>query len=557
MTTTGPEKKLKTTDEVREEIRELLSHYVDGWDVFKKADDWDVPLVRVDGAENANIPDSWIELADEVIRIVAHGKYGLDTYKNEIEIIEAEHMLDAYASVGMPVSYDHWSFGKERLQSDARYKAGQMGLAYEIVINTDPAIAYCMAQNTKTMQMLVIAHASYGHNSFFKGNHLFQQFTKADEIIPDLIKLKHDITRYEEKYGWKEVEKILDSAHVLQSHGVNRNNKPTPRTAKEEAEARARLEEIRQQNVDVVLDSTAGHSKLAKDFKQVATAPANMEENLLRYIASDAPHLAPWQRDLLIQISDKAQYFYPQRQTQLMNEGWATFWHHTLLNDLHEMGLISDGMATEFLHSHTNVVAQPDFDSKYYSGINPYALGFAMYKDIQRICQNPTDEDREWFPNIAGKDWLPVLKEAMHNYKDESFVLQFLSPKVMRDFHLFHVHDDDENEKILIGAIHDEEGFAAVREKLSSQYNLGDREPRIEVAGYNFQTDRSLVLQHTSYNRKPLDPSSTTEVMKHVHRLWGHNVTLYSVDPEGEVVDYFVCPPKDQPAKVPFIKFDP
>lgn len=547
---------VKTNPEYKKEIADLLSNYVDGWDLFKKAEDWDVIPARVPGAENKNIPESWMELAEEVSRIIAHGKYGIDTYPNEIEIIEAEHMLDAYSSVGMPVSYDHWSFGKQRLQEDAAYKAGRMGLAYEIVINTNPAISYCMAQNTKTMQWLVINHAAIGHNSFFKGNHLFKQFTRADEIINDLIKLKHDIRTYEDRYGVDAVERLIDSAHALQSHGVNRNNKPVPRTPKEEAERRARIEEMRQQNVNAVLDRTAGHVQMSKDFKEAATAPADMEENLLRYIASDAPHLQLWERDLLRQISDKAQYFYPQRQTQVMNEGWASFWHHTLMTDLHEMGLIDDGMALEFIQSHSSVLFQPDFDDQRYSGINPYALGFAIYKDIQRMCQFPTDEDRKYFPNIAGKDWIPTLKDAMQNYKDESFILQYLSPKVMRDFHLFAIHDDDQNEKIRVSAIHDEEGFTTIRERLSSQYNLGDREPRIEVAGYNFHDDRSLVLQHSSHNRKPLDEQSITEVLKHVHRLWGHNVTLYSIDPDGEVENVFVCPPRDKPATVPFIKYD-
>jgi stage V sporulation protein R len=93
-----------------------------------------------------------------------------------------------------------------------------------------------------------------------------------------------------------------------------------------------------------------------------------------------------------------SQYFYPQRQTQVMNEGWATFWHYTILNQLYDEGVVGDGFMMEFLKSHTNVVYQPPVNSPYYSGINPYALGFAMMTDIRRICENPTDEDREWFP---------------------------------------------------------------------------------------------------------------------------------------------------------------
>ena len=139
-----------------------------------------------------------------------------------------------------------------------------------------------------------------------------------------------------------------------------------------------------------------------------------------------------------------AQYFYPQRQTQVMNEGWATFWHYTLLNHLYDEGMVTDGFMMEFLQCHTNVVFQPPFDSPYYSGINPYALGFAMLRDIRRICEKPTEEDRRWFPDIAGSDWLKTLDFAMRNFKDESFIAQYLSPKLIRDLKLFAMLDDDQ-----------------------------------------------------------------------------------------------------------------
>ena len=99
--------------------------------------------------------------------------FELDTYSNQLEIISAEQMLDAYASVGMPIGYNHWSFGKHFIQNEQSYRRGRMGLAYEIVINSDPCIAYLMEENSMMMQALVMAHACFGHNSFFKGNYLW------------------------------------------------------------------------------------------------------------------------------------------------------------------------------------------------------------------------------------------------------------------------------------------------------------------------------------------------------------------------------------------------
>jgi stage V sporulation protein R len=236
-----------------------------------------------------------------------------------------------------------------------------------------------------------------------------------------------------------------------------------------------------------------------------------------------------------------AQYFYPQRQTQVMNEGWATFWHHKLLNTMYDDGQLSDGVMMEWLSSHTNVIYQPPVGHRAYSGINPYALGFAMYTDIQRICEQPTEEDRRWFPDMAGAPWLPTLDHAMRNYKDESFIGQFLSPKLMRDFRLFAIHDDERKVELEVGAIHDDAGYAELRQSLSQQYDLGTREPNIQVWNVNLRGDRTLILRHFPYQDRPLG-DSTQEVLKHTARLWGFGVKLESVNATGDVSKHWSVP---------------
>jgi stage V sporulation protein R len=178
--------------------------------------------------------------------------------------------------------------------------------------------------------------------------------------------------------------------------------------------------------------------------------------------------------------------------------------------------------------------------SKYFSGINPYALGFAMMRDIRRICEAPTDEDRQWFPNIAGSDWKKTLDFAMRNFKDESFIAQYLSPKLIRDFHFFSVLDDDKKDKLSISAIHDEAGYRYIREQLAGQYNLGNREPNIQVWSVDTQGGRALTLRHLQYLRRPLN-QQTEEVLKHVARLWGFDVLLETVDADGTVIDSIEC----------------
>ncbi|MCE2027568.1 SpoVR family protein [Sessilibacter corallicola] len=479
-----------------------------------------------------------VEEYDREISALAK-EFGLDTYPNQIEIISSEQMMDAYSSVGMPIGYSHWSYGKQFLNTERSYRRGHMGLAYEIVINSSPCIAYLMEENTMTMQALVIAHACYGHNSFFKGNYLFRAWTDAESIIDYLVFAKNYVAKCEERYGIDAVEQLIDSCHALMNYGVDRYQRPYPiSNAEEEFRQKEREEYLQRQIND--LWRTIPKSEGGEIEEEAIQFPPEPQENLLYFFEKNAPLLEPWQREILRIVRKIAQYFYPQRQTQVMNEGWATFWHYTLLNTLFERGKLSEGFMLEFLKSHTSVVYQPPYNSQYFSGINPYTLGFSMFCDIKRICQEPTAEDREWFPDIAGSDWIKTLDFAMRNFKDESFILQYLSPKVMRDLKLFSIVDDNLEDDIIVGAIHNKEGYQAIRESLAGQYNLGNREPNIQVTKVNIRGDRSITLEHARHNRVPLG-ESTQEVLKHIHRIWGFDVHLHSTD-NGILCESFQCP---------------
>lgn len=466
-------------------------------------------------------------------------EFGLDTYPNQIEVISSEQMMDAYSSVGMPLGYSHWSFGKQFISVENNYQRGRMGLAYEIVINSSPCIAYLMEENTMTMQALVIAHASYGHNSFFKGNYLFRTWTDASSIIDYLLFAKNYIARCEERHGVHEVEALLDSCHALMNYGVDRYKRPYPISAHEEERRQKEREEYRQRQLND-LWRTIPKSEATEDQASGHRFPEEPQENILYFIEKNAPLLENWQRELVRIVRKLAQYFYPQRQTQVMNEGWATFWHYTLLNELYQRGKVTDGFMMEFLQSHTSVIYQPSYDSPYYNGINPYALGFSIFIDLRRICENPTQEDKEWFPDIAGSNWKETLQFAMRDFKDESFILQFLSPKVMRDMKLFCISDDDREKEIEVNAIHNEDGYRELRAKLAGQYNLGNREPNIQVYSVDTRGDRSLTLHHIQHQRRPLG-KDTSEVLRHLHRLWGFDVHLHSINGD-EITTSFHCP---------------
>jgi stage V sporulation protein R len=471
-----------------------------------------------------------LQRAYDAIEDIALKDLGLDVYPNQVEVITSEQMLDAYSSHGMPLMYRHWSFGKHFARDQMNYQKGYTGLAYEIVINSEPCIAYLMEENSMTMQALVMAHACFGHNHFFKNNYLFRQWTDAASILTYLDFAKKYITRCEDAYGNEAVEEILDSAHALMDQGVYRSARP-PKLSEKGALAKlaARLEYERESFNDIwrTLPEKREPEKREAERQEEVRSIKLPEENLLYFIEKASPALQPWQRELLRIVRNISQYFYPQKQTKVMNEGCATFVHHYIMNELYARGQISEGAVMEFLHSHSSVVFQPGFDDPRYSGINPYALGFAMMQDIVRIAEEPEEEDREWFPDLAGRgDWRGALKEAWANFRDESFILQYLSPKVMRDFRLFALGDDGKKPYYQVAAIHDEAGYRQTRNALAQMYDLGLHEPNLMVVGADLEGDRTLTIQHTVYNGRRLDPKAKAATLKHLERLWGFDVDI-------------------------------
>ncbi|MGY4473175.1 stage V sporulation protein R [Bradyrhizobium sp. USDA 3364] len=480
---------------------------------------------------------------------IARTELGLDVYPNQIEVITAEQMLDAYSSVGMPLFYKHWSFGKQFAFQEASYRKGLMGLAYEIVINSSPCISYLMEENTATMQTLVIAHAAFGHNHFFKNNYLFKQWTDADGILDYLEFAKGYIAVCEDRHGRETVERTLDAAHALMSHGVDRY--PGKKTLDLRAEEK-RAGERRQHEEAVFNDlwrtvpNTKAKSKATLSAERRRALLGLPQENILYFLEKTAPRLAPWQRELIRIVRHIAQYFYPQGQTKVMNEGTATYVHYRIMSRLHQQGRITDGNFLEFLQSHTNVVFQPEFDDRRYSGFNPYALGFAMMQDIERIVKSPEDEDREWFPDIAGKgDVEGVLREIWSNYRDESFINQFLSPALIRRFRMFHLHDDPaESQGIKVDAIHDERGYRRVRRELARQYDVGFVDANIEVIDVDLDGDRRLMLRHTTVKGAQLNETDARRVLQHLADLWSYDVALTEVDGTDKVLKEYVVSPR-------------
>jgi len=491
------------------------------------------------------------EWSEEIIEnlwdaVEERGKfYGLNYYPPQIEIISATQMLDNYSSHGLPVIYDHWSFGKSFIANQQAYEKGYQGLAFEIVINTNPSICYIMESNTTTMQLLVLAHAAIGHSTFFKNNYLFKEWTDASTIIEFCLYAKRFIKKCEQLYGRQLVESTLDSAHSLQYFGVDKYKRVHTKTKKQQKEYNERLVDEKRKLVHELYKDELSHVTNPPDLDVYETElevgayytnEADPDENLLEFLKQKSTILRPWQKEVINIIQYLAQYFYPQMQTQVTNEGFATFWHYTIMTDLYDMGKISESSYLQFLHSHSSVIYQPaafhysnyykqSFPNRHYSGINPYALGFAIYRDIRRICENPTDEDKKLFPNLIGKNWLDEVKYAMENFNDSGFILQYLSPKVVRDLQLMVTSAAVPqamygSNVVEVTQVHDDNDFLMIRKQLSENYNLTNRLPQIIIKESREPAHR-VTLQHLKTYDQELDVKSAMDTIHKFKFLWG------------------------------------
>ena len=466
---------------------------------------------------------------------IAVGELGLTPYPCQVEVITSEQMLDAYSSVGLPLMYRHWSFGKRFARDELLYRAGMQNLAYEIVINSNPCIAYLMEENSMTMQALVIAHACFGHNHFFRTNHLFRQWTDADGILDYLAFARRFVAECEERHGLAAVERILDAAHALQGQGVHRYLRRKWRLGDEETRASER-QKYAEESFNPLWSTVPGSDRRAVSPIAINEAKAALnlpEENLLYLCEKHSPKLRRWERELVRIVRVVAQYFYPQIQTKMTNEGCATAVHYAIMTRLHDRGRIGDGAFLEFLASHTAVTRQPTLADPGFQGWNPYALGFAIMRDIERACTEPDEEDRRWFPAFAGNgDPWGTLREAWAEYRDESLVRQFLGPKVMRAYRMVNLTDKASDPALVVSEIHDDSGFRRIRSLLADQYDPARAAPLIEAIDVDLAGDRSLKLTYLSRRKQRLHDASARQTLAHLQVLWGYKVTLQEIDAE-------------------------
>jgi stage V sporulation protein R len=412
---------------------------------------------------------------------------GLDWHPIDYEIIDYQEMLGAMAYVGLPTHYRHWSYGKEYERTHTLYNMGQTGLPYEMIINSNPSIAYLMRENALYIHILTMAHC-VGHSDFFKVNRMFAD-TNPDNIIDTFKSSAKYIRKLIEdpSIGIDKVEHILDAAHSVKYQ--------VPRFPGIKYKTRA-------QQIEAEKDRMAKNPKYHSDLSRVPIKP---EYNVLRFVAEHSKHLEEWERNLILIVEENSKYFIPQALTKVMNEGWACTIHYKIVNELQ----LPDSLHLPFIKLHNQVV-RPHLGK-----LNPYHLGFKLFEKI--IAEGGMEEAK--------------LVRECHN--DISFLRFYLDEEFMRDQNYFSYSFKKQHKAITIDDISNEEGWEAVRDELIKNVGL-NRIPTVYVD--EIEKDNTLCLVH-EHDGRDLDLTYARRVFDYLKTLWGDEVKLISMV-ENEIWEF-------------------
>jgi stage V sporulation protein R len=429
--------------------------------------------------------------------------YGLDTYPQEFEICDHHEMLGYMAYSGMPSHYPHWSYGKSFEKLKTLYDYGVHGLPYEMVINSDPCLAYLMGDNSVCLNVLTIAHV-YGHNDFFKNNFTFTS-TRAEFTLENFKSHAERVRSYAEdpSIGLDKVEAIVDSAHSL---SLQRSRNLAIRKLKPAQQTQAKFEASLPRK-DPHRTIHPQQRYVEPDLRKVPLEP---DEDIVLFIRDHNPFLEDWQKDLMTIVDEEARYFIPQIETKIMNEGWASYWHYHIMSSLE----LPAELRIEFMVHH-NQVLQPHRGS-----LNPYHLGFAAWKHIYESVEGPEPPDHT--RATAGRD---ALFHARECERDRSFLRRFLDEKLIRKLGLFEY--GSKKGEFVVTEVADDAGWEKIRDSLVASVGMGGI-PVIKIEDADFEGTRTLLLKHY-FDGRELDMENTEKTLAHAYKLWGRSVALETV----------------------------
>lgn len=455
--------------------------------------------------------------------------YGLDFYDTIFEVLDYDELSEIAALGGFPTRYPHWRFGMEYQQLSKGYRYGLQKI-YEMVINNDPCYAYLLRCNQLVDQKLVMAHV-YGHNDFFKNNVYFAHTNR--KMMDETANHGNRIRSYMERYGEDVVENFIDSCLSLENlidihlPGIKRRSAPSAHSRfGEEPETETGISKFQSKDY---MDSFVNPPEFLKEQQKHKEAekqkakqfPEHPERDVLLFLLEHAP-LNHWQRDVLGIIREEAYYFAPQGQTKIMNEGWASFWHSTIMTTrtLHPSELV------DYADHHSGTMATSP------GRLNPYKLGIELLRDIEERWNKgqfgPEYEEcddyetrRRWDKQLGlGRE---KIFEVRRLHSDVTFIDTFLTPDFCRRYQLFSFKHNDQNETYEI----ESREFKKIKERLLfSLTNFG--QPIIHVKDGNYRNRGELYLQQ-DYFGVDLKIDHAQDTLRHLNRLWSRPVHIETV----------------------------
>jgi stage V sporulation protein R len=489
--------------------------------------------VTLTGFYNTNLPPHLRVLKDE-IEGIAKG-YGLDFYETIFEVIDADDLNEIAAYGGFPTRYPHWSFGMQYEELSKSYSYG-LSKIYEMVINNDPCYAYLMRCNHTVDQKLVMAHV-YGHCDFFKNNAYFAHTTRKmmDEIANHAFRIR----RYVERYGEDEVEAFMDRClsidDLIDIHSVairrrdakNKYDFDSPDGADEDSDPKTKFK-AKDYMADFINPADPAADKDETKADAVLAFPDKPEKDVLLFLIEHA-RLKPWQRDILSIVRDEAYYFYPQAQTKIMNEGWASYWHSTIMT----RNVLEASELIDYADHHSGTMATSG------KRLNPYKVGIELLRDIERRwdrgqfgpewenCESES-EKRDWDRQLGlGRQKIFEVRK-IHN--DITFIDTYLTPEFCQEHKLFSFNYQNQTQNYVI----ESREFESVKQRLLfGLTNFG--KPWIYVLNGNHRNRGELLLRH-EYNGVELKLGDARDTLVNVQTIWGRPVFLETVKDDKPVL---------------------
>ena len=481
------------------------------------------------------------DLAELQVEIEGYARaHGLDFFPTFFEVVDCEQLNEVAAYGGFPNRYPHWRFGMEYEQLAKGYTYGLQKI-YELVINNNPCYAYLLKSNALTDQKLVMAHV-YGHCDFFKNNCCFSQTNR--KMIDQMANHGNRLRRYIDRFGIDEVETFLDAclsiedlidihAPFIKRFDEPRRDVPDP-NADDDAPRPGRF--AAKQYMDTFVNppevlAAEGQRLRTEQAHQGRRFPSEPYRDVLLFLLEHAP-LKPWQADVLSIVRDEAYYFAPQAQTKIMNEGWASFWHSTIMT---RQGLNAADVIHYCDHHSGTMATSP-------GRLNPYKLGIELFRDIEdrwnRGCfgrdyeECDTLAERRVWNTSAGQGRQKIF-EVRRIHNDLTFIDEFLTLDFCRDHKLFSFGYNEEAEVYEI----ESREFPKIKDRLL--FSLTNRgRPRITVRDGNYKNRGELFLEH-DFGGVELQLDYARDTLANLHKLWGRPVHIETVLEDKKTVVSF------------------